>query len=70
MSISATHALPLTAPAAEGTSRGVTMVFLALAIAVVALVVAVKIWGAVALTMAALPLVPLMFVLFIWISLP
>jgi len=50
--------------------RGAGLVFALLALALVALAAAVKIWGVVALTMAALPLVPVMFIIFIWISLP
>jgi hypothetical protein len=49
---------------------GVRIAFALIALAVVLLALAVKIWGPVALTLAALPLVPVIFVIFIWISLP
>ncbi len=72
MSVSSTNArpLPLIGWIARDIGRDVNMVFYLLAIALTVLVLAVKIWGPVALTMAALPMVPVMFAFFIWISLP
>lgn len=56
--------------AALPAARGVHLALALIALALVALALAVKTWGLVALTMAALPFVPVMFALFIWISLP
>ena len=67
MSASDTKPLP---SSAIPTSKGVKQFFVVLLLAVVVVAVATFIWGPVALTMAALPLVFLMFVFFIWISLP
>lgn len=50
--------------------RGTNLVFVVIALLLAVLALAVKTWGFVALTMAALPLVPVMFVIFVWISLP
>lgn len=62
--------LPLIGWIARDIGRDVNIVFYLLAIALTALALAVKTWGLVALTMAALPMVPVMFAIFIWISLP
>lgn len=71
MSVSKTHPLPpKAAPRSRLRLKGANLVFALIALMVVGLAIAVKTWGVVALTMAALPLVPLMFVIFIWISLP
>ena len=72
MSISSTkrRPLPLFGWLARDIGRDVNIVFYFLVIALTALVLAVKTWGLVALTMAALPLVPVMFAIFFWISLP
>ena len=64
------HRIPVIGWMAKGISRGITMVFCALLIAAAALVFAVNAWGPVALTMAALCLVPLMFAFFVAISWP
>ena len=61
---------PARRPATLPTTTGVRIAFALIALAVVLLALAVKIWGPVALTLAALPLVPVIFVIFIWISLP
>ena len=57
-------------PAALPTAKGIHLTFALIALGLVLLALAVKVWGMVALTMAALPMVPVMFVIFIWISLP
>lgn len=62
--------LPLIGWIARDIRRDVNIVFYLLAVALTVLVLAVKTWGLVALTMAALPMVPVMFGFFIWISLP
>jgi hypothetical protein len=48
----------------------VNVIFYLLVIALTLLVLAVKTWGLVVLTMVALCMVPVMFALFIWISWP
>ena len=64
------RSIPLFSALARDIGRDVNIVFYLLAIALTVLVLAVKTWGMVALTMAALPMVPVMFAIFIWISLP
>ena len=56
--------------AAMPTPRGVYLFLALIALVAVRVALAVYVWGPVALTMAALPLVPLIFAAFIWISLP
>ncbi len=51
-------------------TRGVAATLYAIAIAIAALVLAVSVWGPVALTVTAMALVPLMFVLLIAIGWP
>lgn len=68
--MSVSHAATETAAQPASFLRGTNLVFVLIALALAVLAVAVKTWGFVALTMAALPLVPVMFVIFIWISLP
>jgi hypothetical protein len=70
MSISNARPIPLFSALARDIGRDVNIVFYLLVIALTLLVLAVKTWGLVALTMAALPMVPVMFAIFIWISLP
>lgn len=50
--------------------RGAEMVLWLVPVVLLLLTLAVQTWGPVALTMAALPLVPAMFVIFVWITLP
>jgi len=50
--------------------RDVDSVFYVIAILLTALVLAMKVWGLAALVLTAVALVPVMFVLLIWISLP
>ena len=64
------HAIPVIGWVAKDISRDINMVFYGLIIAVTALVLAVKTWGLVALTLTAVSLVPVMFVLFVWICWP
>ena len=68
--MSVSHAHPVAADQPSSWLRGVNLFFVILALGLVALAVAVKVWGMVALTMAALPFVPVMYIIFIWISLP
>lgn len=63
------YAVPLLGTIARDISKGVDNVFCALLILVTALVLAVNVWGVVALAMAALALVPVMFVVLILITL-
>lgn len=70
MSLSLARPIPLFSSIARDIGRDINVVFYLLVIALTVLVLAVKTWGVVALTMAALPMVPLMFALFIWISWP
>ncbi|MFZ1468002.1 MAG: hypothetical protein WAT09_03385 [Paracoccaceae bacterium] len=51
-------------------SKGVALALGLTLLAIVAIGAAVAIWGPIALTFAALPVVPIMFIIFIWISLP
>lgn len=70
MSLSASRPIPIFSALARDIGRDVNIVFYLLVIALTLLVLAVKTWGVVALTMTALPMVPVMFALFIWITLP
>ena len=62
------YAVPLLGTIARDISKGVDNLFCALLILVTLVVLAVNIWGVVALAMAALLMVPVMFVLLILIS--
>ena len=68
--MSVSHAHRVAADQPSSLLRGVNLFFVILALGLVAVGVAVKIWGMVALTMVALPFVPVMYAIFIWISLP
>ncbi len=63
-------ALPVLGHMLRDLGRDVNMVFYYLVIALTALVFAMQVWGLAALAMAALALVPAMFALIIWITLP
>ncbi|WP_395542748.1 hypothetical protein [Neotabrizicola sp. sgz301269] len=63
------HAAPLTGKAAP-TDRAAEMILWLVPVLLLGLVLAIKTWGLFALTLAALPAVPLMFVFFIAISWP
>jgi hypothetical protein len=69
MSISATRP-KVQIPVLSAIARDVNVIFYLLVIALTLLVLAVKTWGIVVLTMVALCMVPVMFALFIWISWP
>jgi len=64
------YAIPVLGWIARDISRGVENVFYALVIGLTLLVLAVKVWGIVAITMTALALVPVMFLWLIVISQP
>jgi hypothetical protein len=73
MSISLTRSkaqIPVLSAIARDVARDVNVIFYLLVIALTLLVLAVKTWGLVVLTMVALCMVPLMFALFVWISWP
>ena len=63
-------ALPLLGHMIRDLGRDVNMVFYYLVILATGLVLAVQIWGLAVLALAALGLVPVMFALIIWITLP
>lgn len=64
------YALPLLGRIAREISQDVNNVFYALVFIATAVILAVKVWGLVALTLTALALVPLMFLFFVAISWP
>jgi hypothetical protein len=64
------YAIPLIGWIARDISRDVNNVFYALVILITVEVLAIKLWGLVALTLTALCLVPLMFLFFVAISWP
>lgn len=71
MSVSRAYPMPSKAARrAPSRLKGANLVFALVALIVLALTLAVNAWGVVVLTLAALLLVPVMFALFIWISLP
>lgn len=63
-------ALPIIGHIIRDTGRDVDMVFYYLVIFVTAMVLAVQIWGLPALVITAVALVPLIFALLIWLTLP
>jgi hypothetical protein len=64
------YAIPVLGWIARDISRGVENVFYALVILLTLLVLAVMTWGLAALTLTAVALVPVMFVLLIWVTIP
>jgi hypothetical protein len=64
------YAVPLIGWIARDIARDVNNVFYALVILITVEVIAVKLWGLVALTLTALCIVPLMFLFFVAISWP
>lgn len=62
--------LPLIGPLSRAISRDINLIFYLLVIALTALVLAIQTWGLAALTLTALALVPVIFVLLIWVTLP
>jgi Na+/alanine symporter len=62
--------IPVLSSLADAIGRDINLIFYILVILLTLLVFAVKTWGLVALTMAALPMVPVMFAFYIYISLP
>lgn len=62
--------LPVVTPLAQAIGRDINMVFYLLTIALTALVLAVKVWGLVVLTMTALAFVPVMFLFIIILTFP
>ena len=63
------YAVPLIGTVARDISNSVDNVFYALMIVVTLMVLAISVWGVVALAMTALALVPVMFVVLILITL-
>jgi hypothetical protein len=64
------YALPLIGWIARDISRDVNNVFYALVFVATTVILAIKIWGLVALTLTALAMVPLMFLFFVAITWP
>lgn len=62
--------LPILTPLSRAVSQDINLVFYIMVVLLTLLVLAVKLWGLVALTMAALALVPVMFTLFVILTLP
>lgn len=64
------RAVPLIGQVIRDIERDVDSVFYLIAILITALVLAIQVWGLAALVLTAVAMVPVMFVLLIWISLP
>ena len=62
--------LPVIGPVSRAVGQDINLIFYLLVIALTVLVLAVKTWGLVALTMTALALVPCMFAFFIAVTWP
>lgn len=62
--------LPLIGPISRAVGRDIDLIFYLLVIALTVLVLAIKTWGIVVLTLTALALVPVMFIIFVWITWP
>lgn len=64
------RALPIVGRVIRDVERDIDTVFYVLIIVLTALVLAVQAWGLAALVVTAVALVPVMFVLLIWVTLP
>jgi hypothetical protein len=64
------NATPILGSLARDISRDINTVFYLLVILITLVVLAIKVWGVVALAMSALALVPMVFVILLWITLP
>ena len=62
--------LPVVGPVSRAVGQDTNLIFYLMVIALTVLVLAVKVWGVVALTMAALAFVPCMFAFFIAVTWP
>jgi hypothetical protein len=62
--------IPLLSSIADDVGRDTNMVFYLLTIALTVLVLAVQTWGLVALVIAALTCVPVVFALLLWVTIP
>ncbi len=69
MSVS-TLRIPLFSAIADDIGHDINVVFYLLTIALTVLVLAVSVWGLAALAVTALALVPVIFTLLMWITLP
>jgi hypothetical protein len=69
MSVS-TLRVPLFSSIADDIGRDSSIIFYLLVIALTVLVLAVSVWGLAALVVTALALVPVIFTLLMWITLP
>jgi hypothetical protein len=63
-------ALPILGHMARDLGRDVNIAFYYVVIFITLMVFAVQVWGLAALVLAALAMVPVMFTLIIWITLP
>lgn len=64
------RAIPLIGQVIRDIERDVGSIFYLIVILITALVLAIQVWGLAALVLTAVAMVPVMFVLLIWISLP
>lgn len=64
------HRIPVFGALARAVDQDTNLVFYILPILITAMVFAIKLWGIAALVLTYIALVPFIFVLFIWITLP
>lgn len=64
------YALPVIGPVSRAIGQDINLVFYVLVILLTAMVFAIKIWGIAALVVTYVALVPVIFALLIWITLP
>jgi hypothetical protein len=64
------RALPIVGRVIRDVERDVDTIFYFLVVALTGMVLAVQAWGLAALVVTAVALVPVMFVLLIWVTLP
>ena len=64
------HRIPVVGSLARAVDQDTNLVFYILVILVTAMVFAIKVWGIAALVLTYIALVPFIFALFIWITLP
>ena len=64
------RAMPIIGRVIRDVERDIDTIFYVLVVALTAVILAVQTWGLAALVVTAVALVPVMFVLLIWVTLP
>ena len=64
------HAIPIIGPVSRAVGQDINLIFYVLVILITAMVFAIKIWGIAALVVTYVALVPVIFALLIWTTIP